>query len=70
VVLRMSGMSRTGADDAAGDAVPSDFSAIEDLDPSIADGSHVVYDRETPFELRLQVCCTVGCGGAASSHSS
>ena len=29
-------------------------SAIEEMDPSIADGYRVIYDREAPFELRLQ----------------
>jgi len=29
-----------------------DFSAIEEMDPSVADGHRVVYDREVPFELR------------------
>ena len=32
-----------------------DFSAIEDMDPSVADGYRVIYDREVPFELRVQV---------------
>lgn len=31
-----------------------DFSAIEEMDPSLADGHHVLYDREVPFELRIQ----------------
>lgn len=31
-----------------------DFTAIEEMDPSLADGHHVVYDREVPFELRVQ----------------
>jgi len=31
-----------------------DFSSIEDMDPSIADGYRVIYDRECPFELRVQ----------------
>uniref|UniRef100_A0A0G4G043 Spindle assembly abnormal protein 6 N-terminal domain-containing protein n=1 Tax=Chromera velia CCMP2878 TaxID=1169474 RepID=A0A0G4G043_9ALVE len=31
-----------------------DFSAIEEMDPSIRDGHRVVYDRECPFELRVQ----------------
>ena len=31
-----------------------DFSGIEELDPSIADGYRVIYDREVPFELRVQ----------------
>ena len=31
-----------------------DFSTIEEMDPSVADGFRVIYDREVPFELRLQ----------------
>ncbi len=31
-----------------------DFSQLDDLDPSTADGYRVIYDREVPFELRLQ----------------
>ncbi|CAB1110475.1 unnamed protein product [Ectocarpus sp. CCAP 1310/34] len=31
-----------------------DFGAIEEMDPSIADGFRVIYDREVPFELRVQ----------------
>ena len=31
-----------------------DATAISDMDPSIADGYRVIYDREVPFELRLQ----------------
>lgn len=31
-----------------------DFSSIEEMDPSIADGYRVIYDRECPFELRVQ----------------
>jgi len=31
-----------------------DFSAIEEMDPSLADGHRVIYDREVPFELRIQ----------------
>ena len=30
------------------------FSAIEGLDPSLSEGHHVSYDREVPFELRIQ----------------
>lgn len=29
-----------------------DFSAIEEMDPSVQDGHRVIYDREVPFELR------------------
>ena len=31
-----------------------DFSAIEELDPSLSEGHRLVYDREVPFELRLE----------------
>lgn len=31
-----------------------DFTAIEDLDPSLAHGHMVMFDREAPFELRIQ----------------
>jgi cold shock CspA family protein len=31
-----------------------DFSAIEEMDPSLSEGHHVIYDREVPFELRIQ----------------
>ena len=31
-----------------------DFRTIEEMDPSVADGYGVIYDREVPFELRLQ----------------
>eukprot|EP00744_Colponema_vietnamica_P003328 GILI01005119.1.p1 GENE.GILI01005119.1~~GILI01005119.1.p1 ORF type:complete len:249 (+),score=48.75 GILI01005119.1:42-749(+) len=31
-----------------------DFSAIEEMDPSLANGHRVIYDREVPFELRIQ----------------
>ena len=31
-----------------------DFSAIEEMDPSLSEGHHVTYDREVPFELRIQ----------------
>ncbi|OMJ90010.1 hypothetical protein SteCoe_7687 [Stentor coeruleus] len=31
-----------------------DFSAIEDMDPSLSEGHHVSYDREVPLELRIQ----------------
>jgi len=31
-----------------------DFSAIEEMDPSLADGYHIIYDREVPFEVRNQ----------------
>jgi hypothetical protein len=29
-----------------------DFSTIEDLDPSLSDGSKLIYDREVPFEIK------------------
>ena len=31
-----------------------DFAAIDEMDPSLADGHRIVYDREVPFELRIQ----------------
>jgi hypothetical protein len=31
-----------------------DFSAIEELDPSLAEGHRLLYDKEVPFELRLE----------------
>lgn len=31
-----------------------DFSGIEELDPSLGDGHRLIYDREVPFELRLE----------------
>jgi hypothetical protein len=31
-----------------------DFSAIEELDPSIADGYRIIYDREVPVEVRTE----------------
>jgi len=31
-----------------------DFAAIEEMDPSLAEGHQAVYDREVPFELRVQ----------------
>ena len=31
-----------------------DFSSIEELDPSLNEGHRLAYDRETPFELRLE----------------
>jgi hypothetical protein len=31
-----------------------DFGAIDEMDPSLADGHRIVYDREVPFELRIQ----------------
>jgi cold shock CspA family protein len=42
-------------DDRADSALNSfDFSAIEEMDPSLGEGHHVTYDREVPFELRIQ----------------
>lgn len=32
-----------------------DLSAIEELDPSLADGASIIYDREVPIEVRNQV---------------
>lgn len=31
-----------------------DFSALEEMDPSLSDGHRVLFDREVPFELRIQ----------------
>ena len=31
-----------------------DFSQIEELDPSLADGHRMIYERQVPFELRLE----------------
>ncbi len=31
-----------------------DLTKLEEMDPSLADGFQVVYDREIPLELRLQ----------------
>jgi len=31
-----------------------DFTSIEELDPSLSEGHRLVYDREVPFELRLE----------------
>ena len=31
-----------------------DFSAIEELDPSLVEGHRINYDKEVPFELRLE----------------
>jgi hypothetical protein len=33
-------------------ALEREFRLIEDMDPSVADGFRIVYDREVPFELR------------------
>ncbi len=33
-------------------ALEKDFRIIEEMDPSLADGFRIVYDREVPFELR------------------
>jgi len=30
------------------------FCGIEELDPSLSEGHRLVYDREVPFELRLE----------------
>lgn len=31
-----------------------DFSEIEEKDPSLSEGHRLLYDREVPFELRLE----------------
>ena len=47
----------SSATKAAANAFQSvDLGGIRDLDPSVADGFTVVYDREVPLEVRLQVC--------------
>lgn len=30
-----------------------DFAAIDEMDPALAEGHHLLYDREAPFELRI-----------------
>ena len=30
-----------------------DFTAIDEMDPSLSDGHKPIYDREVPFELRI-----------------
>lgn len=63
-------------------AVPAsrgfDFRAIEVMDPSIADGYRIVYDRDVPFELRLREGAgaleaikvkVLVCGDDAAPHS-
>ena len=42
------------AENTASPLTQFDFSQIEDLDPSVQGGFQVVYDREVPFELRVQ----------------
>lgn len=39
-----------------------EFRLIEEMDPSLADGFRIAYDREVPFELRP---CTTGAAGEA-----
>jgi len=43
-----------GGDPGATALTQFDFSAIDELDPALANGHRVVYDREVPFELRVQ----------------
>lgn len=31
-----------------------DFTAIDEMDPSLGEGHRLYYDREVPFELRIQ----------------
>jgi hypothetical protein len=31
-----------------------DMAAIEEMDPSLSEGHRIIYDREVPFELRIQ----------------
>ena len=50
------GSSSASNGGAAANAFQSvDLGGIRDLDPSVADGFTVVYDREVPLEVRLQV---------------
>lgn len=37
----------------AGDSI-FDFTDIDELDPSVADGYRIIYDREVPVEVRNQ----------------
>ena len=30
-----------------------DMGAVDEMDPSLAEGHRVIYDREVPFELRI-----------------
>eukprot|EP00755_Sulcionema_specki_P031532 Sspe_Gene.2120::Locus_701_Transcript_1_1_Confidence_1.000_Length_1777::g.2120::m.2120 len=48
--------SRRGYRDTDGESLlsTSECQAIADLDPSLSDGYRLVYDREVPFELRIQ----------------
>jgi hypothetical protein len=32
-----------------------DWNAIDEMDPSLADGYRTIYDREVPFEIRNQI---------------
>jgi len=31
-----------------------DFSQIEELDPSLAEGHRIIYERQVPFEIRFE----------------
>jgi hypothetical protein len=31
-----------------------DLGAVDEMDPSLAEGHRIIYDREVPFELRIQ----------------
>ena len=42
-----------------------DFSAIEELDPSVADGYRIIYDREVPVEVRTE--SSSGCWAKATT---
>ena len=57
-----------------------DFSEIEEKDPSLSEGHKMLYDREVPFELRLEdtngpqevasfeaIRCKILCGGEESN---
>jgi hypothetical protein len=30
-----------------------DLDAVDEMDPSLAEGHRIIYDREVPFELRI-----------------
>ena len=51
----MSALAKRESKDKAENLMNSmDFRTIEQMDPSVSDGFAVIYDREVPFELRLQ----------------
>lgn len=46
-------MQNTSVDDTS--IMAMDFTSIEEMDPSLADGFHIIYSREVPIEVRTQV---------------